>query len=102
MDAERVDADHQADPLGLGEQQDPPRLTRLRAGGPGVQYHPGPLLERHRDAQVAATWTCSPGGPATRSWRAASERTASASTSSDGRASRKSTIASTAVSSAMV
>jgi hypothetical protein len=48
------------------------------------------------------TWTCSPGGPATRSWRAASERTASASTSSDGRASRKSTMASTAVSSAMV
>ncbi len=36
------------------------------------------------------------------SWRAASERTASVSTSSDGRASRKSTTASTAVNSAMV
>ena len=54
MDAERVDPDHQADPLGLGQEQDPPRLTRFRAGGPGIQDHAGPLLKRHRDAQVAA------------------------------------------------
>ncbi len=54
MDAERVDPDHQADRLGLGQQQDPPRLAGIRAGGPGVQHQAGPLLERHRDAQVAA------------------------------------------------
>ena len=84
--------------------------SRIRHGSPGsvpvvagVQHHPGPLLERHRDAQVArapgpARWS----DPATSSCRAASERTASASTSSEGRASRKSTMASTAVSSAMV
>jgi len=53
MDAESVDADHQEDPLGLWEQQDPPRLTGTRSGRTGIQNHPGPLLERHRNAQVS-------------------------------------------------
>ena len=83
--------------------------SRIRHGSPGsvpVARASSTIRARCWNATAMPrsprTWTCSPGGPATRSWRAASERTASASTSSDGRASRKSTIASTAVSSAMV
>ena len=53
MDAEGVDAEQQADPLGLGEQQDPPRLTGTGAGRTGIQDHPGALPEGHRNAQVS-------------------------------------------------
>ena len=51
---ERVDLDDQADGLGLGEDQGPPRFAGVGALHPGVEHQPSPLLERDRDAQVAA------------------------------------------------
>jgi hypothetical protein len=50
--AQRVDADHQADPLGLGQQQNPPWLAGHRSGRAAIENHPGPLLERYRYAEV--------------------------------------------------
>ncbi|HEX6523490.1 MAG TPA: hypothetical protein VF070_26340 [Streptosporangiaceae bacterium] len=51
--AQRVDADHQADLLGLWQQQNPPWLAGHCSGRAAVENHPGPLLEGHRDAEVA-------------------------------------------------
>ena len=103
VDAERVDPDHQGDPLGLRQQQDPPRLPRRPFRSPGRRAPCGP---------AAGTPPRCPGprgpGPGRRQTRPAGAAGPPASgpprpgLSSDGRASRKSTIASTAVSSAMV
>jgi hypothetical protein len=39
---------------GWGQQQNPPWLTSHSSGRAGIENHPGPLLERYRDAQVTA------------------------------------------------
>ena len=62
MNPEGVDAELQADLLGLRKQQDAPRLTWLRPGHAGIEDGPGPLLKRDGDAQISLDPYLFPGG----------------------------------------
>ena len=96
MNSESIDAYLQRDPLGLRQKENPPGFTRFGARDPGIQHTVRALLERQRDPQISPHLQSTASG-GDQKLPGGQERTASAGTSSEGRTSKKSTTASTAV-----